>query len=485
MRRHDCRTQTKGLVQTTTYALTAAFAGLCSSIALAQPTPPAPPTAPTPSIEPAPAPTEPASPPAPENAPPADNPFQAPPPPPPPPPPPAPAPSAIPDGGIPPTPVPPQFPPAIPSLDYGARFRTGLIFQDPDNPKSLKKAYGLVDLDIYFAGQLTRMVKWQAGITTTIPQAAGSPLAAPPIQLLDVIGKFEPVPEFGIWMGRMIHVVDRWTPSGPWGMDEFIYPGRYQTTATAANPTGTLFAGPKTGTNGRDWGVAIWGSLFGGHAKYFLQAMQLQDPRIPPIYNGRIQVSLLSPEPGFFHRTTYYGTRDLLAIGIGGQIQSRGVLTRAPVAPMPMAMPPVPGTAARFDTWKNLNADIIFEKVLGDAGTLSINGGVGLYDGGSGSPFGLPGGRLFNHTFLASVGYLLPGVVGIGKLRPSVRYQQSQLRIGDADASRVIDVQLGYVVMGWWARLALGYRYSSTDTSPTADPVEGHAVFIGMTLADP
>ena len=479
MRRHYCRTQTKGLVQTTTIALSAAFVGLCSSIALAQPTPPAPPTAPTPAIEPAPAPTEPATPPAPEPSAPADNPFQAPPPAPPPPPPPAPAAAVLPDGAIPPTPVPPQFPPAIPSLDYGARFRTGLMFQDPDNLKSLKKPYGLVDLDIYFAGQLTRMVKWQAGVTASIaPSAPGTPnLAAPNVQLLDVIGKFEPAPEFSIWMGRMIHMADRWTASGPWGMDEFIFPGRYPVTSSAANPTGTLFAGPKGGTNLRDWGVAVWGSLFGGHAKYFLQAMQLQDPRIPPLYNGRIQVSLLSPEPGYYHRTTYYGTRDLLAIGIGGQIQSRGS-SRAGVAAVPPSMANPMGTPAvpaMFDTYKMFTADLVFEKVLGDAGTLSINGGLNLFDGDF---------RTFNNNFMGTIAYLLPGVVGIGKLRPSVRYQQAQLRSPGADSSKVIDVQLGYVVMGWWARLALGYRYSSVGVARNTN-VEGHALFIGMTLADP
>jgi len=395
--------------------------------------------------------------------------------------------SPIPDGGIPPAPVPPQFPPAIPSIDYGARFRTGLLFQDPDKLDSLKKAYGLVDMDIYFAGQLHRMVKWQAGVTasiypTALGTATGATTTSPNVQLLDVIAKIEPIPEFSVWMGRMIIMADRWTASGPWGMDEFIFPGRF-TAPTNLIPGGLLFAGPKGGTNLRDWGVTLWGSFAGGYAKYFLQAMQLEDPRIPPLYTGRIQLNFLSPEPGFYHRTTYYGTKDLLAVGFGGQIQGRGVVTKPAVAPMPMAMPPVAGSAAQFDTWKMLDADIIFEKTFGDAGTLSLDGSIALFDGGAGAPGG--SGRNFNNSMVAGIGYLLPGVVGIGKLRPSVRYQRAQFRAAGADASQIIDAQIGYVVMGWWARLALGYRYTSTDISKAVASATGHAIFIGITIADP
>src|SRR5688572_31933044 len=42
--------------------------------------------------------------------------------------------------------------------------------------------------------------------------------------LLDAIARFEPIPEFNIYLGRMFVQADRFTPSGPWGMDEFFYP---------------------------------------------------------------------------------------------------------------------------------------------------------------------------------------------------------------------------------------------------------------------
>ena len=86
----------------------------------------------------------------------------------------------------------------------------------------------------------------------------------------------------------------------------------------------------RRGPAGRDVGVTAWGAPLGGHVKYYLGAYQLQDPTLSPLFSGRVQVSLLSPEPGWFHRTTYYGDRDLVSIGIGGQIQNNGSVMAVP-----------------------------------------------------------------------------------------------------------------------------------------------------------
>lgn len=471
MRRHYGCTQTQGLVQTATFALAAALAGLSSTIAVAQPTVPEP--APAPTMEPAPLTTPEAVVPQAAPAPQDQNPFEAAPVVPPPPPP-APTTSPIPDGGIPPAPVPPQFPPAIPSLDYGVRFRIGGQFQNPDRIKSMDKfALTVNNLDIYFGGQLHRMLKWQAGVTASVmPGASGATPSGVAVGLLDVIGKFEPIPEFSIWVGRMIVMADRWVPSGPWGMDEWFYPGVYPGFAAPALPKGgTNVTG--IAANARDNGVTIWGSIAGGHFKYFAGAYGLQDPRVPPLWSGRLQLSLLSPEPGFYHRTTYYGTKDLLAIGLGAQLQSEGSV--GPATPATMMMAAIPG---KTDTYKEFNADLVLDKNLGDSGTISVNGGMNMFGGEY---------RYWKYSTMASLGYLFPGVVGIGKLRPSVRLQMGELNQAGAKMSQVIDVQLGYVIMGWWARFAVGYRYSSTSVAPGGkeQKIKGNMIFLGLTIADP
>src|SRR5262252_5157429 len=179
--------------------------------------------------------------------------------------------SAIPDGEAPPAPVPPQFPPAIPSIDYGARLRIATKFQSPVDPKKLNDISQQLDSDIYMAGQIHRMIKWQASVTISYTGTLGASNSVN-VQPLDVIAKFEPLPEFSIWMGRMIVVSDRFTPSGPWGMDEFFYPG----VLPGAAQTALQKAGPQQ----RDLGVNVWGALLGGVAKYYLGAYQFHDPAL-------------------------------------------------------------------------------------------------------------------------------------------------------------------------------------------------------------
>jgi hypothetical protein len=408
----------------------------------------------------------------------------------PPPAPPGPGPAVIPDGEAPPGPVAPAFPPSIPNIDYGGRARIGFHTTDAADPAKMSDIAGDASVDIYFSGAIHRMVKWQFGVTGQYTGAAGSSNSSTGLpgrelganaQLLDVLARFEFAPEFNIYAGRLIVIADRYTPSGPWGMDEWFYPGIF--------PNAPAAALMRSGPVGRDIGANVWGALFGGALKYYLGAYQFSDPNLSPLLSGRLQVSLLSGEPGFYQRTTYYGYKDLLSFGVGGQYQQNG---EAVLAPPPMVMadptmpamptmpvtPAVPATPAKpallYDDYSYLTGDIIFEKVLGSAGTLSLVGSYAKFGGEY---------RAWDQHFLGSLGYLIPAVVGIGKLRPSVRFQAGNLK-GVPGMSMVIDAQLGYVIMPWFARVAVGYRYSSTDTGKGA-PVIGNMVFLGITVADP
>ena len=243
----------------------------------------------------APAPEHPQTPPPPEAPPPA------------PPPPPE---SSIPDGEAPAKPVPPAFPPAIPNLDYGARLRAGLKFQNPEEPEQMNDVGQELGADLYMSGQVHRFFKWQVGLTLNYSGTPGAP-AAISVTPLDAIARFEPLPEFNVYIGRMLVVVDRFNPSGPWGMDEFFFPGFFPLVAAPALP--------KAGALGRDVGTTVWGAPLKGHVKYYLGAFNLHDPTLSPLFSGRVQVSLLNGEPAFYHRTTYYGTKDLISVGVGGQ----------------------------------------------------------------------------------------------------------------------------------------------------------------------
>jgi hypothetical protein len=264
----------------------------------------------------------------------------------------------------------------------------------------------------------------------------------------------------------MIVVADRYTPSGPWGMDEWYYAGVLQ-----GSPAGGAFQ--RSGPVGRDVGVNLWGALLGGTIKYYAGAYQFSDPGLSPLLSGRLQVSLLTPEPGFYQRTTYYGYKDLISFGVGGQYQQNGAVTVVPgVASVDPTMPAGPATLA-YDNYSFVTGDLVIDKKLGDAGTVSL---VGSYAKFGGEP------RTWDSHFLGSIGYLIPGVIGIGKIRPSVRFQ-GFTPPGAGAMSYAVDAQIGYVIMPWFVRVAVGYRHISLDLGKGA--TKSDQIFLGVTLADP
>lgn len=366
--------------------------------------------------------------------------------------------------------MPPAFPPAIPGIDYGARLRTALVFQDPASPEKLADVGQYLEADLYMNGQIHRYWKWLVGFHMDYGQGP-VPGAANivNVQPLDVIGMFELMPEFNIYAGRMLVQADRFSASGPWGIDEFFYPGFF---LGVAGPP----ALPKAGPVGRDVGTTVWGAAFGGHFKYYAGAFQLQDPSLGPLYTGRLQLSLLSPEPAFFQRTTYYGTKDLISIGVGGQYQKNGTVQRLPPVTDPEAPPVVPLT----DDHTVITADVNLEKTFGGAGTGSLLGQFTTFGGDY---------QFWDNYWMVSAGYMLPQVIGIGKLRVSVRYQTGVRNIPNADPTSLIDAQLSYIVAAWYARLGLGFRHGSTFVPPTAtaaaSTLASNQVYLGLTLADP
>jgi hypothetical protein len=370
-------------------------------------------------------------------------------------------------GEAPPGPIPPAFPPAIPNIDYGARMRIVTRLQGVDDPERLDDISQQLDADLYMNGQLQRMIKWTAGVTIAYSGAAGSSNAIQ-VQPLDVIARFEPFPELNLAVGRMIVVADRFLVSGGgWSTDEFYYYGFLGSTPVPALP--------KSGPNGRDLGAILWGAPLSGHFKYYLGAYQLHDPALHPLLSGRLQLSLLSGEPAFYQRMTYFGTKDVLSIGVGGQYQQAGsVQLLAPPAAGMIA--PAPLT----DDHALLVADVVLDKSVGQAGTLSAYAAVTKFAGAY---------RRWDHYWVASLGYMLPTTLGIGKLRGTVRYQRGFENTADAVASSILEAQLSYNVMAWFARFQLGFRriemYQRATQTLATQLAAGNQLYLGVTLADP
>jgi hypothetical protein len=144
--------------------------------------------------------------------------------------------------------------------------------QNPTTPNQLDDVFlDQLYLIASFRGQMTDWLKWQINLNANVPPTAANGAAAPAypsVGVQDLIVKIEPHPLFNLWVGRMLVAVDRSNLSGPWFLNYYLYPGFF---GNRAGPP----IGLKSGPNGRDDGVTLWGQVAGGVVKYFLGAFNL------------------------------------------------------------------------------------------------------------------------------------------------------------------------------------------------------------------
>src|SRR5262249_14578618 len=127
--------------------------------------------------------------------------------------------------------------------------------------------------------------------------------------------------------------------------------------------------------------------------------------------------------------STYYGAKDILAVGGAIQFQKLGG-----------------GTPDDKRDFLGFNVDLLFEKRLaaissGDAFTLE----GAYYNFNKGGP---------GWSFFALASYLIGAKVGIGQLQPMARYAQ-QTPTGGGDATKTIDGGVNYIIDGHKTRMAL------------------------------
>jgi hypothetical protein len=309
------------------------------------------------------------------------------------------------------------------------------------------------EVDVLFSGDITKNVKWQGDFVGTYgpgedvdPKTGMTTFNAQSGRagILDLIGKIELDPAFNLWVGRMLVPSDRANFAGPWFMAPWNYPGFF---GQGGGPIG-----PREGAFGRNDGATVWGQFGEGTFKYYVGAFDLYNKGVSPLYTARLNLALLSPEPGFYHSATYYG-KDILALAVGGQYQKNGS-----------------GTS----DFSEFNTDLLFEKNLGDAGVFDAEAALYLFKGD---------GELLKNDFYGLVSYLVPMVVGIGKFQPLVRFQGATPK--DGDMWQIIDGQIGYAISDYSARLAVGFQhsqFSGVDMTGAKTTTKANQIFLGFQL---
>jgi hypothetical protein len=428
--------------------LAAALPSLYSTLAHAQaaaPPPPPPAAAPAapPAATPAPAAAAPAAP-APAEPAPAAAPAVVTPP----------APETPPAPATVPPPMPPAPPPSAEEEKYkhinmGIWSRVTGILQNPRHPEKVDRPATDGEVEFHFSNQMRKYVAWTANLVAEYGAGSINGSGAN-IGILDLIAQLEPDPAFNVWAGRMLVPSDRSNFSGPYFMGPWNYPGAYG-------------AGPSEGPYGRNDGVTVWGQAGDGVFKYYLGAFNLygsKTPVVQPLISGRLNFAFLSPEPGFYNSSTYYG-KDILSLGVGGQFQK---------------VETAPGTSVYVNSYL-FNADLLFEYDLTGSGVIDLEGAAYIYSGDS--DFKATQTKTASYFALAS--YLTPDT-GIGKFQPLVRIQQTLPKTdtlgSDAPTGTAIDAQVGYVVDSYSTRFALGFQHQ---TAAFGAP-ESNQIFGGIQL---
>ena len=385
----------------------------------------------------------------PEGAPPA-----APPAPPPPeamptPPPPAAPPPAVATEAKPPTSadaMPASRPEVLPPIDVGAWTRVGGVFQGGDPSKlndwHMDNAY----IELHAGGKIHKKV----GVTVNLNAnmlGFGKPASTPvatagdaqaavgtTVAVEDAIISFDFADEFHVWAGHLLVPVDRANASGPFFMIPWNYPG--------------FFAGvsaPKEGPSGRNNGTVIWGDISGGKLTYLAGVFDNGDIGTSPLFTGRLRLALLDPEPGFWGNASYFGDKDMLSIGVGGQFQKHGS-----------------SSATDDKDWSDLNADVLLEKKL--PGGSFVTGEAAYYHYGV-----LDGG--ISDMFYVLAAFASP-TIGVGNIQPMVRYQYEKVKGGTGTNPWNIDGGLSYLIKGPALRVIATYSHTKVSDALTANSVQ-------------
>lgn len=344
-----------------------------------------------------------------------------------------------------------------PVLTVGLGMRTGVAVS-LNNPAAGDKATvslddGLLDqanLRPFMTAQLAPYMSFFASFEI----GSGTPKGIGKFSILDAVMQLKFRPEFQVWVGQHIAANDRNNMNGP-----FFGNGWNFAIDVPSYPFDT---------GARDRGVTVWGLIKGGRVKYHASVVDLQPGQTlkNARYGGRVVLHLLEPEDFYYNSGTYFGKKDILALGAVVNYQ-KGV-----AGPLGVDLD---------NDFLGFSFDAMFEKNLGAPGTVTLEGGYwdfsgvgagyranqGTLDAGMGVATPYP-----VRSFFASGSWLFTNKVGVGHLQPNVRWQQAGDLNGRGDVN-VFDVGVGYIIDGFNHRWHLNYRRKSGgEVAGTPSPTE-------------
>ena len=321
----------------------------------------------------------------------------------------------------------------LPPIDVGAWVRVGGRIQGT-NPKNLDgEQFDTVYGEIHAGGKVHKNVSLTLNLNASgVYGTAG---------IEDAIIGLDFQDEFHIWLGQELVPVDRANYGGPFFAIPWNYPGILAVGSTR------IFATPAEGPGGygRSAGAVVWGDVAGGMFKYSLGAFQPGPLTASPLFSGRLSIALVGQETGYFGNASYFGDKNIVALGLGGQYQNKG------------------STGANApDTYGEVNGDALVEMKYGGGGWFTGDAAYYHYVGDN---------QQVRDSFYI-LGAIATPVIGVGNIQPMVRYQ---LVSGDTmPKAWSIDAFLGYLIKGPALRFTLGLSHTEM-----GNDVVGNALQLG------
>jgi hypothetical protein len=319
----------------------------------------------------------------------------------------------------------------LPPITVGAGLQTSFVHTDPDDADSTDK-FVLNSVRLYVSGEATSKVKFT--FNTEYDSTSNH------VTVLDAVGRFEMSDKVNVWVGRMLPPSDRANLYGP-------YYAHHWAVYTDGVQDGYPFVAA-----GRDNGALYWGQF--GKVKVSAGAFDGQSATGDDtlITAGRVQVDLWDPEPGYYLNGTFYGDKNILAVGAAGQTQG--------------------------GSDKNAyNVDFLLERKAGKGGAYSIEAEYARYHalGGYDARYRKNDGGYV----LGS--YLFPTPVGPGRFEILGKFAKARFREGlssiDADYDqKTTEVNVNYVIKQFNARVMLFFK----DTRYDAVRVNSKQVGVGI-----
>jgi hypothetical protein len=249
---------------------------------------------------------------------------------------------------------------------------------------------------------------------------------------------------FNVRAGRVIPPSDRSNLDGPYYLNAWQFPG-----VVSQYPSLAI---------GRDNGMLVWGKPLAGKFVYSVGAFTGHNAVTggsndagSSLLAGRLVYNFFDPEPApaYYNASTYYGSKDILTVALVFQHQNNGVGAS-------------PTAQGNYNSW---SSDLLYEEKISGDGVVTVEGayykyGLGAVDCGSGEPGAATcpagtnvGGLVAGKAYLATVAYLFPEQVGMGKLQPFVRIQKFDRDVSQT-TNKQSDIGINYVMDGHNSRIS-------------------------------